>query len=150
MDPIMEGILSCSLASSRGLSPIEPPVQIQYFSSYPITLLKPLYIVLPSPRNILEEKSFILCYYELKFQRNFMGREVVDSNARVSNSVRVSNPVLCQITKTPWEDSILMKEGVKEDQCSTQVPIIMEMNKDTNIGDISIPLIIGTQRQEEV
>jgi hypothetical protein len=48
MDPIMEGILSCSLASSRGHPPIEIPLQIQYFSSYPITLLEPLYIVLPT------------------------------------------------------------------------------------------------------
>jgi hypothetical protein len=29
MDPIMEGILSCSLASSRGHPPIELPLQIQ-------------------------------------------------------------------------------------------------------------------------
>jgi hypothetical protein len=57
MDPIMEGILSCSLASSRGHPPIELPLQIQYFSSCLITLLKPLYIVLPSPKNILEEES---------------------------------------------------------------------------------------------
>jgi hypothetical protein len=57
MDPIMEGILSCSLASSRGLPPIELPLQTQYFSSYLITLLEPLYIVLPSPKNILEEES---------------------------------------------------------------------------------------------
>jgi hypothetical protein len=57
MDPIMEGILSCSLASSRGHPPIELPLQIQYFSSCPITLLEPLYIVLPSPKNILEEES---------------------------------------------------------------------------------------------
>jgi hypothetical protein len=57
MEPIMEAILSCSLASSRGLLPIELSLQIQYFSSYPITLLEPLYIVLPSPKNILEEKS---------------------------------------------------------------------------------------------
>jgi hypothetical protein len=57
MDPIMEGILSCSLASSRGHPPIELPLQIQYFSSYLITLLEPLYIVLPSPKNILEEES---------------------------------------------------------------------------------------------
>jgi hypothetical protein len=28
MDPIMEGILSCSLASSRGHPPIELPLQI--------------------------------------------------------------------------------------------------------------------------
>jgi hypothetical protein len=57
MDPIMEGILSCSLASSRGHPPIELPLQIQYFSSCIITLLEPLYIVLPSPKNILEEES---------------------------------------------------------------------------------------------
>jgi hypothetical protein len=57
MDPIMEGILSCSLASSRGNPPIELPLQIQYFSSSLITLLEPLYIVLPSPKNILEEES---------------------------------------------------------------------------------------------
>jgi hypothetical protein len=57
MDPIMEGILSCSLASSRGHPPIELVLQIQYFSSYLITLLEPLYIVLPSPKNILEEES---------------------------------------------------------------------------------------------
>jgi hypothetical protein len=57
MDHIMEGILSCSLASSRGHPPIELPLQIQYFSSCLITLLEPLYIVLPSPKNILEEKS---------------------------------------------------------------------------------------------
>jgi hypothetical protein len=56
-DPIMEGILSCSLASSRGHPPIELPLQIQYFSSCLITLLEPLYIVLPSPKNILEEES---------------------------------------------------------------------------------------------
>jgi hypothetical protein len=57
MDPIMEGILSCSLASSRGHPPIEIPLQIQYFSSYLITLLESLYIVLPSPKNIIEEES---------------------------------------------------------------------------------------------
>jgi hypothetical protein len=57
MDPIMEGILSCSLASSRGNPPIELLLQIQYFSSFLITLLEPLYIVLPSPKNILEEES---------------------------------------------------------------------------------------------
>jgi hypothetical protein len=57
MDPIMEGILSCSLASSRGHPPIELPLQIQYFSLCLITLLEPLYIVLPSPKNILEEES---------------------------------------------------------------------------------------------
>jgi hypothetical protein len=57
MDPIMEGILSCSLASSRGHPPIELPLQIQYFSSCLITLLEPLYIVLSSPKNILEEES---------------------------------------------------------------------------------------------
>jgi hypothetical protein len=32
MDPIMEGILSCSLASSRGHPPIELPLQIKYLS----------------------------------------------------------------------------------------------------------------------
>jgi hypothetical protein len=57
MDPIMEGILSCSLASSRGHPPIVLPLQIQYFFSFLITLLEPLYIVLPSPKNILEEES---------------------------------------------------------------------------------------------
>jgi hypothetical protein len=57
MDPIMEGIISCSLASSRGHPPIELPLQIQYFSSCLITLLEPLYIVLPSPKNILEGES---------------------------------------------------------------------------------------------
>jgi hypothetical protein len=57
MDPIMEGILSCSLASSRGQPPNELPLQIQYFSPCLITLLEPLYIVLPSPKNILEEES---------------------------------------------------------------------------------------------
>ena len=56
MDPIMEGILFCSLASSRGIPLNEIHLQIQYFSSYPITLLEPLYIVLPSPKNILEEE----------------------------------------------------------------------------------------------
>jgi hypothetical protein len=56
MDPIMEGILSCSLASSRGHPPIELPLQIQYFFSCLITLLESLYIVLPSPKNILEEE----------------------------------------------------------------------------------------------
>jgi hypothetical protein len=57
MDPIMEGILSCSLASSRGHPPIELPLQTQYFSSCLITLLESLYIVLPSPKNILEDES---------------------------------------------------------------------------------------------
>jgi hypothetical protein len=57
MDPIMEGILSCSLASLRGNPPIEIQLTIQYFSSCPITLLEPLYIVLPSPKNILDEES---------------------------------------------------------------------------------------------
>jgi hypothetical protein len=57
MDPIMDGILSCSLVSSRGHPPIELPLTIQYFPSYPITLLEPLYIVLPSPKNIVEEES---------------------------------------------------------------------------------------------
>ena len=47
MDPIIEGILSCSLASSRGNPPIEILLQIQYFSSCLITFLEPLYIVLP-------------------------------------------------------------------------------------------------------
>ena len=42
MDPIMEGILSCSLASSRGQPPNELQLQIQYFSSCLITLLEPL------------------------------------------------------------------------------------------------------------
>jgi hypothetical protein len=56
MDPIMEGILSCSLASSRGHPPIELQLQTQHFSSCLITLLEPLYIVLPSPKNILEKK----------------------------------------------------------------------------------------------
>jgi hypothetical protein len=55
MDPIME-ILSCSLASSMGHPPIKLQIQIQYFSSCLITLLE-LYIVLPSPKNILEEES---------------------------------------------------------------------------------------------
>jgi hypothetical protein len=57
MDPIMEGILSSSLASSRGHPPIELPLQIQYFSPCLITLLESIYIVLPSPKNILEEES---------------------------------------------------------------------------------------------
>jgi hypothetical protein len=57
MDPIMKGILSCSLASSRGHPPIELLLQIQYFSLYPITLLEPLYIVLQSSKNTLEEES---------------------------------------------------------------------------------------------
>jgi hypothetical protein len=39
MDPIMEGILSFSLASSRGLPPIELQLQIENFSSYIITLI---------------------------------------------------------------------------------------------------------------
>ena len=56
MDPIMEGILSCSLASSRGLPPNELQIQIQYFYLCPITLLKPLYIGKPSPKNIIEEE----------------------------------------------------------------------------------------------
>ena len=56
MDLIMEGILSCSLASSRQHPPIDIQITIQYFSSYPITLLEPLYIVLLSPKNILEEE----------------------------------------------------------------------------------------------
>jgi len=58
MDPIMERILSCSLASSRGHPPYELQLQIKYFSSCPITLLESLYIVLPSPKNILEKESF--------------------------------------------------------------------------------------------
>jgi hypothetical protein len=57
MDPIMKEILSCSLASLRGLPPNELNLQTQYFSSYTITFLEPLYIVLPSPKNILEEES---------------------------------------------------------------------------------------------
>jgi hypothetical protein len=57
MDPIMEEILSCSLASLRGQPPNELLLQIQYFSPCLITLLEPLYIVLPSPKNILEEES---------------------------------------------------------------------------------------------
>ena len=57
MDPIMEGILSCSIVSSRGNPPIEIKLQIQYLFSCLITLLEPLYIVLPSPKNILEEES---------------------------------------------------------------------------------------------
>jgi hypothetical protein len=57
MDPIMEGILFCSFASSRGLPPNELQLQIQYFSLCPITLLEPLYTVLPSPKNIPEEES---------------------------------------------------------------------------------------------
>ena len=51
MDPIMEGIISCSLVSSRGHPPIELQLTIQYFSSYPITLLEPIYIVLTSPKT---------------------------------------------------------------------------------------------------
>ena len=57
MNFIMEGILSCSLASLRGKPPNELQLEIQYFSSCPITLLEPLYIVLTSPKNILEEES---------------------------------------------------------------------------------------------
>jgi hypothetical protein len=57
MDPIMEGILSCSPTSSRGLPLIDLPLSIQYFSSYIIALLETLYIVLPSPKNILEDES---------------------------------------------------------------------------------------------
>jgi hypothetical protein len=53
----MEKILSCSLASLRGKPPNELQLQIKHFSSYPITLLEPLYIVLPSPKNILEDES---------------------------------------------------------------------------------------------
>ena len=48
MDPIMEEIPSCSLFSSRGNPPIELQLQIQYLSSYLITFLEPLYIVLPT------------------------------------------------------------------------------------------------------
>jgi hypothetical protein len=51
----MEGILSYSLAPLRGHPPIEIPLQIQYFSSYLITFLEPLYIVLPPPKTTLEE-----------------------------------------------------------------------------------------------
>jgi hypothetical protein len=57
MDSIMEGILSCSLASSRRKTLNELKLQIKYFSSYPITLLESIYIVLPSPKNILKEES---------------------------------------------------------------------------------------------
>jgi hypothetical protein len=57
VDPIMEGILSCSLVSSRGIPLNKLHIQTQYFSSFPITLLESLYIVLPSPKNILEEES---------------------------------------------------------------------------------------------
>jgi hypothetical protein len=57
MDPIMEGILFYSLSSLRGHPPIEIPLQMQYLSSCLITLLEPLYIVLPSPKNIPEEES---------------------------------------------------------------------------------------------
>jgi hypothetical protein len=39
MDHVMEGIISYSLASSRGHPPIELQLLIQYFSSYLITLL---------------------------------------------------------------------------------------------------------------
>ena len=46
MDPIMEGILSCSLASSRGKPPNELQLQIKYFSSCLITLPRLLYIAL--------------------------------------------------------------------------------------------------------
>jgi hypothetical protein len=53
MDPIMEGILSYSLASSRRLPPNELQLQIQYLSSFPITLFETLYIMLPLPKNIL-------------------------------------------------------------------------------------------------
>jgi hypothetical protein len=41
----------------RGHPPNELQLQTQYFSSCLITLLEPLYIVLPSPKNILEEES---------------------------------------------------------------------------------------------
>jgi hypothetical protein len=62
----MEGIISCSLASSRGHPPIELLLHIQYFSSGLITLLEPLYIVLQSPKNILEEESFrSITFYEV-------------------------------------------------------------------------------------
>jgi hypothetical protein len=57
MDPIMEGILSYSLASSRGIPPNENHLQTQHLSSCPITLVEPLYILLPSPKNILKEES---------------------------------------------------------------------------------------------
>ena len=57
IDPIMEGILSCSLTSSRGLPPNDLQLQIQYFSTCLITLFEPIYIVLPSPKNILEQES---------------------------------------------------------------------------------------------
>jgi hypothetical protein len=39
MDLVMEGILSCSLVSSRGHPPIEIQLQIQYFFSCLFTLL---------------------------------------------------------------------------------------------------------------
>ena len=57
MDHIMEGILSCSLVSLRGIPLIEVSLPIEYFSSCHITLIEPIYIVLPSPKNILEEES---------------------------------------------------------------------------------------------
>jgi hypothetical protein len=41
MDPIMEGILSCSLASSRGHPPIEVPLQIQYYLHIPLHCFNP-------------------------------------------------------------------------------------------------------------
>ena len=52
----------------KGSSPVHLPLQggilllsyrstIKYFSSFPITLLEPIYIMLPSPKNILEEES---------------------------------------------------------------------------------------------
>jgi hypothetical protein len=41
MDPIMEGILFCSLASSRGHPPIELPLQIQYSLHIPLHCLNP-------------------------------------------------------------------------------------------------------------
>jgi len=66
MYPIMEGSLSCSLDSSRGKPPNEFHIQIKYFSSCPITLLEPLYIVLTSPKNILEKQSSISrTFYEV-------------------------------------------------------------------------------------
>jgi hypothetical protein len=39
MDPIMKGILSCSLASLRGHPPIELPLQIQSFLHIPLHYL---------------------------------------------------------------------------------------------------------------
>jgi hypothetical protein len=48
MDPIMEWIISCSISSSRGKPHNELHLQMQYFSSYLITLHQPLYIVKPT------------------------------------------------------------------------------------------------------